>query len=115
MMGAGAVVLGALKAAGSWVLNNPYIAMDAVDKVAKIQLDKKTASKEEHLQIVDEKLNQLGAAALELDQKIDVEVGQVHTELETIRKQIRTMKIIMSVMGTVLCVAVVAAILLAIL
>ncbi len=113
-MGAGAVVLGALKAVGSWVLNNPYIAMDAVDKVAKIKSDKKAETNEEHLLIIDEKLNQLGAAALELDQKIDIEVSQVHTELETMRKQMRTMKIIMSVMGAVLGVAVVAAILLAI-
>ena len=106
MIGAGAV-LGALKIVGSWVLNNPHIAMDAVDKVAKIKADMKSKTVEECLQTVDEKLNQLGAAALELDQKIDLEVEKVDTELKALRKQLRTIKIIMAVMGSVLGVAVI--------
>ena len=107
-MGAGTVVLGALKAVGSWVLSNPDVALGAVDKVTKIQANKKADNVEEHLQIVDEKLNQLGAATLELEQKID-------TEIEVLRKQIRLMKIVGLIMGVVLCIAVITAILLAVL
>lgn len=105
-MGAGAVVLGALKTVGSWVLSNPNIALDAVDKVAKIQADKKSLNNEEFAQVVDEKLNQLGAAALELEQKIDEEVSQVY-------KQMRTMKIILSIMGVVLGMAIITIVILA--
>ena len=106
-MGASAIVLGALKVVGSWVLSNPNIALDAVDKVAKIQADKKMVNNEDHFKIVDEKLNQLGAAALELDQKID-------SEMALIRKQLHTMKILLSVMGAVLIVAVIAIVMLTI-
>ena len=106
-MGPEAIVLGALKAVGTWVLSNPKIALDAVDKVTKTQVDKKDASTKEHLQVIDEKLNQLGVAALELDQKINAEI-------EVLRKQLRITKIMMSVMGAVLCAAVIAIILLAI-
>lgn len=105
-MGAGAVVLGALKTVGNWVLSNPNIALDAVDKVAKIQADKKSLNNEEFAQVVDEKLNQLGAAALELEQKIDEEVSQVY-------KQMRTMKIILSIMGVVLGLAIITIVILA--
>ena len=106
-MGAGAIVLSALTAVGSWVLNNPNIALEAVDKVTKLPLNKKAKDQEEHLQIIDEKLNQVGAAALELEEKINAEVDSLH-------KQLRTMKIMLSVMGAVLGVAVIAIILLAI-
>lgn len=112
-MGAGAIVLGALKTVGSWVLSNPNFALDAVDKVAKIQADKISANNEEHLQIVDEKLNQLGAAALELEQKIDNEVCQFHNELEIVHKQLHTMKITLSIIGSALGVAILAIIILA--
>lgn len=105
-MGAGAVVLGALKTVGSWVLSNPNIALDAVDKVAKIQADKKSLNNEEFVQVVDEKLNQLGAAALELEQKIDTEVDQIY-------KEMRTMKIILSIMGAVLGIAIITIVILA--
>ena len=106
-MKVGKFVLNALKVVGKWGLENHDVALDAVDKVAKIQAGKKVASNEEHLQIVDEKLNQLGAATLELDQKIDFEAAQVRTELKTMRKQMRTMKIIRLVMGAALGVAVI--------
>ena len=102
MLQAGSIIIGALKAVGGWVLSNPNIALEAVDKVVKSKEDK------ERLQNAEEKINQLGAAALELDQKID-------TELESLRKQIRTMKITMIAAGAVLAVAVIAALLLAIL
>lgn len=114
-MSAGAIVLGALKAVGNWVLSNPNIALDAVDRVAKIQGDKKIVSTEEHLQSVEEKVNQLGAAALELDQKIDNETSLLRNELSVVYKQLRTMKIVLSAVVVVLGIAVVSLILLAIL
>ena len=40
-MGAGAIVMGALKAVGNWVSANPNVALGAVDMVTKIKEDKK--------------------------------------------------------------------------
>ena len=91
-MGAGAIVLTALTAVGKWVAQNPVIVMDAADKAIKLK--------------PENKVNQLGAAVIELDQKID-------TEIDLVRKQLRTMKIILSVMGGILVAAIIAIILLA--
>lgn len=104
-MGAGAVVLSALKTVGSWVLKNPAVVVDTVDEVAKIQANKKAESNEEHLQIVDEKLEQLGEAALELDKKIDTEMAVLH-------KQIHTIRIMLLVMGAILGVSIISIVLL---
>lgn len=101
-MGAGAAVLSALKIVGGWVAKNPSAVIDGV---AKIQANKISISNDERLQIVDEKLEQLGAATLELNQKIDYEVGDI-------RDQIRTLKNALTAMGIALSVAVVAIILL---
>ena len=106
-MSAGTIIVGALKAVGTWVLSNPNIAMDAVERVSNLRVKKKEMSDEELLQLVDEKVEQVGAAALELDQKIDIEV-------EALRKEMRTLKIMLTVMGAILCAAVIAIILLAI-
>lgn len=91
-MGAGAIVLSALKAVGKWVALNPDIVMDAADKVIKLK--------------PEDKVNQLGAAVVELDQKID-------SEIILVRKQLHTMKIILSVISSVLLAAIIAIILLA--
>lgn len=91
-MGAGAIVLTALKAVGKWVALNPNIVMDAADKVIKLK--------------PEDKVNQLGAAVVELDQKID-------SEIILVRKQLRTMKIILSIISAVLIAAIIAIILLA--
>ena len=101
-MGAGLVVKGAevvakgawsaLKAVGKWVSKNPAFVMDAADRVIKVK--------------TEDKVDQLGAAVLELDEKIDAEINSLH-------KQLRTMKIAFGVMGAVLVSAVVAIILLA--
>lgn len=106
-MGTGATVLKALKMVGNWVQSNHVLALGVADKVVKFQADKKIDIIEDHLQTVDEKLNQLGEAALELDQKID-------TEIELLKNQVHTMKIMLSVVGGVLGVAVVGIILLAV-
>ena len=92
-MGAGTIVLNALKAVGKWVAQNPTILMDAADKVIKLK--------------PEDKVNQLGAAVLELDQKID-------TEMVLVRKQLRALKIILLGMGITLVAAIIAIILLAI-
>ena len=91
-MGAGAIVLSALMAVGKWVAQNPTIVMDAADKAIKLK--------------PEDKVNQLGAAVVELDQKLD-------TEMAFVRKQLHTMKIILSVMGVALVVAVIMIVLLA--
>jgi hypothetical protein len=113
-MGAGAIVISALKAVGTWVLNNPNIALDAVDKVAKIQQEKKSISYDEQLQIADDRINQLGAAALELEEKIDSEVGQLRNELENVQKQMQAMKNMLCIMGAVVGASIIAIVLLAI-
>lgn len=104
-MGAGTVLM-ALKAIGDWVIRNPTVIVGTVDKITKIQAEKKMINNEEHLKIVDEKLNQLGVVALELDQKVDA-------EMTFVRKQLHIMKIMLCVMGGTLSVAVVVIILLA--
>ena len=109
-----AVILGALKAVGAWVLSNPQIALDAVDKVSKIHADKKASSQEETLRIVDEKLHQVGAATLELEDKIDTEVVGIQNELNALRKEIRTLKTILYIVGAVAGAAIITLILLAI-
>ena len=88
-MGAGAVVLSAIKLVGEWVVKNPGFAADAVEKVVKIRADK--VAKEEQLMIMDEKMNQLGEATLELDQKIADEIGLVHEETDALCLQIETL------------------------
>ncbi len=93
-MGAGTVVLGALKLVGKWVANNPDVLMDATDKVIKLKSE--------------DKVNQLGAAVVELNQKID-------SEIIFLKNQLHIMKIILSVMGSVLVAAVIAIVLLAVL
>ena len=90
---AGKAVLGAVKAVAGWVALNPDLVKDTV-KLLKPK--------------TEDKVNQLGAAVVELDEKFS-------TEMETLRKELRTMKIMLSVMGGVLGLAVVAIILLAIL
>ena len=114
-MGAGAIVISALKAVGTWVLSNPNIALDAVDKVAKIQQEKKSISYDEQLQIADERINQLGAAALELEEKINNENEQLRNDLAVLTNQLQTTKKIVSIMGVVLGATIIAIALLAIL
>ena len=114
-MGAGAIVISALKAVGTWVLSNPNIALEAVDKVAKIQQEKKSISYEEQLQIADERINQLGAAALELEEKINNENEQLRNDLAALTNQLQITKKIVSIMGVVLGAAIIAIALLAIL
>lgn len=107
-MGKVKTVLRALKSVGEWVTANSGLVLGAVDGVAKLTENKKAASLDERLQEVEEKVNQLGEAALEINQKID-------TELEALRKQMRTMKIMMIAMGAALAVVAVVAIILAVL
>ena len=100
-MSAGVFVWKALKAVGNWVIENPNLVYD---KIAKIPSDKKSLDNKEYLQTIDAKVNQLGAAVMELDQKTEIEVL-------ALRKQIRAMKIALLIMGVVLSTAVIIAIL----
>ena len=90
---AGKAVWGAVKAVGGWVALNPDVVKDTL-KLLKPK--------------TEDKVNQLGAAVVELDEKFT-------TEMETLRKELRTMKIMLYTMAGVLGVAVIAIILLAIL
>lgn len=92
-MKTGTVVINALKSVGKWVVENPNIVMDTADKIIKLK--------------PEDKVNQLGKAVLELDQKFNSEMILIH-------KQLRTMKIILSVMSVALLITVIAVILLAI-
>ncbi len=102
------VVLGALKMVGDWVLKNPNVALDALDKVVIMPVAKKASNIEEHLLVLEAKTNQLGAAALELEQKIDSEIIQLQKEIHTIKK-------LLSIMSIVLGAAIISIVILAIL
>lgn len=112
-MVAGKVVLSGLIAIGKWVANNPTVVKDAANVVAKLKPGK--TKKDDNTPTVDEKLNQLGTVAFELDQKVDAEVSNLRSELEKVHKQMRSMRTMMTVIGAVLGVAIIAIILLAIL
>ena len=100
-------IVTALKTVGGLALKYHGVALGAVDTLTKIRADWKSLNNEERFQVVDERLNQLDEAALELDRKID-------TQLEAVYKQLRAMKIMLYVLAALLGIAVVAIILLAI-
>ena len=111
-MSAGVFVWKALKAVGNWVIENPNLVYD---KIAKIPSDKKSLDDKEYLQTIDAKVNQLGAAALELEEKINNENEQLRNDLAALTNQLQTTKKIVSIMGVVLGAAIIAIALLAIL
>lgn len=90
-MGTGNFVVSAIKGITKWVVTNPEVIKVAADKIKNFK--------------PDDKINQLGVAVLELEDKVNTEMALVH-------KQLRTMKILLSVMGVVLIAAVIAIILL---
>lgn len=83
----------AVKAVGVWVANNPELMANAF-KLLKPK--------------TEDKVNQLGAAVVEIDQKFTAEV-------ETLHKEIRTLKIMLYTLAGILGAAIIAIILLAIL
>ena len=105
-MVAGKVVIDALISIGKWVAKNPDILKDAADKVVNLKPNKKTKDTVEPT--VDDKLNQLGEAVLEINQKFDIETSRLSKEL-------RAMKIALSIVGALLGAAIVAIVFLAIL
>lgn len=90
-MSVGINVITALKAVGKWVVQNQDIVIDAADKVMKFK--------------TEDKVEQLGAAVLELEKKIDM-------EMDAVNKQLRDMKIVLSIMTVLLIVAIITIILL---
>ena len=87
-------VLSALKLVAKWLAEHPSVVLDFADQAKKLMPTK------------EDKINVLSAAVLELEQ-------HTNEEFEAVRKQMRTMKIMLTVMGTVLGAAVIAIILLA--
>lgn len=85
-MGAVKNVLNSLKTAGEWISQHPDIMIEASNKVKALKSE--------------DKVNQLGTTVLELDKKFEIEIAFIH-------KQLRTMKIILWVMGTLLVVTII--------
>ena len=86
-------VWNAVREVAKWVANNPELMANAF-KLLKPK--------------TEDKVNQLGAAVVEIDEKFSA-------EMETLRKELRTMKIMLYTLAGVLGVAVIAIILLAVL
>ena len=102
----GKAVIDALISIGKWVAKNPVIIKDAADAVVKLKPNKNHQDTIEPS--VDDKLNQLGEAVLEIDQKFN-------SEITKLSKDLRIMKSLISVFGGLLSVAIIAIILIAIL
>ena len=105
-MVAGKAVIDVLISIGKWVAKNPVIIKDAADAVVKLKPSKN--SKDTTEPSVDDKLNQLGEAVLEINQKFNSEITKLNNDL-------RIMKIWLSVIGGLLSVAIIAIILIAVL
>ena len=108
-------ILGILGKIGSWAISHPGDIVGAVSTVANLVPSKK---KQAEQLAMDEKLQQLGEAALELNQKIDTEITQVREEMDTLRSQVndltlaleahrRSTKTALTIMGTALSAAIV--------
>ena len=108
------IVSGALKVAGKWLLENQNVALDTVNKFAKKYIDTKMEPYDDSTATVEEKVDLLGAATLELDRKIDLQADRIQKELSEVRKQVRTLKVALSVLAVVLGAAIIAIIVLAV-
>ena len=102
----GKAVKDVLLSIGKWVANNPAVIKDTANMVVKLKPNKNP--KETTEPTVDDKLNQLGEAVLEINQKFD-------TEISRLSKELRIMKTLLCIIGGLLGVAIVAIVLLAVL
>lgn len=111
----GKVIIDALKGIGLWAVAHPGETLDAVSGIAKLGVKN---PKKKPIDVLDERVQQLGEATLGLDQKINSEIAQVKTELETLRLQNETliaefaayrksMKAKLSILGSALAAAIV--------
>ena len=98
----GKTVVDVLISIGKWVAKNPVIIKDAADAVVKLKPSKN--SKDAMEPSVDDKLNQLGEAVLEIDEKFNSEIIKLN-------KDLHIMKILLSIIGGLLSVAIIAFIL----
>ena len=73
----GKAVVSALKLIGNWFAKNPDLALGAVDIAAKLPFGKKAANIEEQVHVIDAKATQVGAAVLELKDKVDNEIAHL--------------------------------------
>ena len=105
-MGAGKVVVDVLLSIGKWVVKNPSIIKDTADAVVRLKPSKD--SKDVAEPTVEDKLNQLGEAVIEINQKVDTEINKLSKELKTI-------KTALFLMAGLLGISIVAIVLLAVL
>ncbi len=95
-MGAGTVVLNALKKAGSWLISNSEVAVGAVDKVSKFQAERKALNNDERFQVIEDNIEDLFAATLQLDDKTETELTTIKARIqeldENITKELNAVK-----------------------
>ena len=114
-MAVGTVLINALKGIGLWAAEHPTDVLDAVNGIAKLGAKN---PKKKPIDVLDERVQQLGEATLGLDQKINNEIAQVKSELEALRQQNeilaeefaayrKSMKATLSILGSALAAAIV--------
>lgn len=96
-----AAVWNALKLVGEWALSNSGTMMGIAERISTLRASK---DKDEYIATMDEKIDQLGTATVELDEKLTL----MREELEAARKEAEMLKKILLAMGIVLGLAVVA-------
>ena len=84
-----------------WVGTGTDLAMGLVERVARLKSSK---DKDEYIATMDEKIDQLGTATVELDEKIAL----VREELDATHKEVQMLKKILIGMGIALGVAIIA-------
>lgn len=99
-------ILSALGLIENWAKSDQNALWEAQNTLRELH-NKNEITLEEHLKLIDEKLNLVGAATLHNDKSI-------FAVLDSLEKEIRTMKRRLSIMRVVLVIAVIAIILLAI-
>lgn len=119
-MSAGKVVVDTLVAIGKWVAKNPTVIKDTADIVVKLKPAKEP--KEIAGPTIDDKLDQLGNAALEMNQKFDDEIAALNNEvncikneLNTTRDQLQAQKKLLLLLGVGLVLSIVTSVVMAIL
>ena len=94
-------VWNAIKTVGGWAFKNSGAMIGIAERVTALRSSK---DKEEYIATMDEKIDQVGGAVLELDEKIAL----VREELDATRKEVQLLKKILLGMGIALGVAIIA-------
>ena len=85
----------------NWVGLGTDLAMGLAERVTKLKTSK---DKDEYIATMDEKIDQLGTATVELDEKLTL----LREELNAARNEVQILKKILLAMGIVLGIAIVA-------